>query len=235
VLNVGLLERWIGSFYGYGSWCSPYWFIGLEEGGVNNEQEFADRLNEWTKAGSPDLLDLRDFHKAIKKTKFFCGERPPFQPTWRPLMRTLFAAEGREMSDARLREYQAHRLGRFGGETTLLELSPIPAKGTNQRWFRDHELLARLDLEDLKRRRRNHLKQLIEQHKPRAVLTYGEMSAWQADLSLRTTGEAFRIGHYASSVIVASHFPGKNAPTNEHWDRIGRYIRSALGEGSLVE
>jgi hypothetical protein len=231
MLDSTLLRAWIANFYGYGRWTSPYWFIGLEEGGVNGEGEFADRLRAWSGSGSYPLVDLRDFHVAIRKLRFFSGGIP-LQPTWRPLMRVLFVAEGRDITTKALRFYQANRLGRFDEETTLLELSPLPAKGTEERWFRDHELLGKIELEALKHRRRDQLKELIKHHKPRAVVTYGDMTSWQESLSLGETSWAFRAGRYESSVIVASHPPGKNAPTNAHWDQIGKYIREALGEGS---
>jgi len=126
MLDSPLLRAWIANFYGYGRWKAPYWFIGLEEGGVNGESEFVDRLRTWRDAGAHPLLDLRDFHVAIRKLRFFSGGIP-LQPTWCPLMRVLFIAEGRDITTNALRFYQANQLGRFDGETTLLELSPLPA------------------------------------------------------------------------------------------------------------
>lgn len=225
MLDSALLEKWIATFYGYGSWSSPYWFIGLEEGGVNSEAEFAGRLRAWSDAGSPDLLDLRTFHEAIGVDHF--SGRPPLQRTWRPLMRTLFAAEGREISKEALRAYQANQLGSRNGETALLELSPLPAKSTAERWFRDHELLANVDVYALTRERRDRLTAMIEQHKPRAVVTYGDMKSWQKHFSLLDTGAPFQAGRYASSIVVASS-QLRGAPSNEHWDEIGKYIRNAL-------
>lgn len=65
MIDPALLERWTQHFFGYGSWAAPYWFIGLEEGRVDSEEQFQIRLDAWHSTGEPSLLDLHDFHQAI--------------------------------------------------------------------------------------------------------------------------------------------------------------------------
>ena len=45
MLNDEILEKYIQSFFGYGNLKSDYWFVSLEEGGNNSEEDIQKRLN----------------------------------------------------------------------------------------------------------------------------------------------------------------------------------------------
>ena len=45
MLNDEILEKYIQSFFGYGNLNSDYWFVSLEEGGNNSEEDIQKRLN----------------------------------------------------------------------------------------------------------------------------------------------------------------------------------------------
>src|SRR5438132_787469 len=134
MISPELVAAWTSKFYGYGCWSAPYWFIGLEEGGVDSLEAFRRRLSAWNDRGQPDLLDLHAFHRDIGLAQYASPDTP-FQATWRPLIRVLFAAKGMVASKEELRKYQGMELGRSSGETALLELSPLPAKTTKDPWF----------------------------------------------------------------------------------------------------
>lgn len=42
-----LLKTFMSRFYGYGSWSAKYWFIGMEEGGGDSEEEIERRMMTW--------------------------------------------------------------------------------------------------------------------------------------------------------------------------------------------
>lgn len=224
MIDQELLGRWMATFFGYGSWSARYWFIGLEEGGVDSQEEFESRIDAWHKAGEPDLLDLHDFHESIslpKQTK----PGAALHRTWRPLLRVLFHARNKPFDNEDLRSYQIERLGRLDGETALLELSPFPAAKTRNRWFqRDPpNPIKSVDLEALKNSRREKLASAIDEHQPIAVVCYGDAMVWRDYFGLRATDAKFFVGKQGGSLIIATP-QLRNAPANAHWDAIGRYI-----------
>jgi hypothetical protein len=62
------LQHWLDSFYGFGSWDAPVWFVGYEEGGGDLPEEVAEKFDYFynlTPAGSPLLCDLRDLYRHV--------------------------------------------------------------------------------------------------------------------------------------------------------------------------
>lgn len=229
MVDPELLKRWCSRFFGYGSWDAPYWFIGLEEGGVDSPEEFQTRLDAWHNGGEPSLLDLDLFHKAIGRSEHTEPDAK-LQPTWRPLLRALFRLKGlRNFDNDALRAYQIQWLGRVDGETALLELSPLPAAKTTNRWFqRDPgNPMRTIDVDLLKRLRRTGFTQLIDECEPKVVICYGDLRGWSQHFALMPM-HSFYAGTRGSTIVVASHPPGRHAPTNAHWDDIGDYIASRL-------
>ena len=226
MVDPELLAVWNWTFYGYGSWSAPYWFIGLEEGGVDSAEDFEKRVNAWDEMGQPDLLDLREFHLRIGHAEY-CQPDAKLQSTWRRLMRSLFVAKGNAPTDESLRRYQAFELGRHGSEILLLELSPLPARGVNDRWYLrdDSSSLDFIDVEELREARRDHIAEAIIQHKPRAVICYGEPRKWAAYLSLHVERDKIWTGRRGATLIVASP-QVRTVQANDHWDEIGRIIAS---------
>ena len=78
MLASGLLLDFLNRFYGYASWDAELWFVGMEEGGGNSEEESAKRLEAWDRAD--DLADIRDYHYESRGS---CG---------RPLSRSISAS-----------------------------------------------------------------------------------------------------------------------------------------------
>jgi hypothetical protein len=46
------------TFFGYGTWRAPFWFIGMEEGGVRSIRELAIRIDAWKERSGAALVDL---------------------------------------------------------------------------------------------------------------------------------------------------------------------------------
>ncbi len=177
MVDKALVDRYAGGFWGYGRWNFPYWFVGMEEGSDERPNELEIRLNAWNKRGAHTLEDLGDYHNAIGVERYFV-EGAELQTTWGQLIRTLLTAQGLPTSKRDLVAYQRNRLGRWEGETCLIELLPFPKKGLVQM-----SALATLGLNHLTTptkywnyftpKRIDYLRQRITEYEPRFVIFYG--------------------------------------------------------------
>ena len=70
--------------------------------------------------------------------------RAPLQPTWNGLMRILLSAKGEPATRAPFRPYQTERVGRYGGESCLVELFPLPSPSTSEWLYGEHSTLPEL-------------------------------------------------------------------------------------------
>lgn len=113
-------------FLGYGNPVGPFWFVGIEERCVGNPETL------WR-----ELLVRADHFERIEDLKR-AQEHPAFNSdfslaqrvtTWAIMSKIVLRMAGDpEWSDVqRARQYQAYHLGRFGGETFLADLLPLPA------------------------------------------------------------------------------------------------------------
>jgi hypothetical protein len=171
-------------FFGFGRWDAPYWFIGPEPGGSNNDI----RARVWKdQFGKGDLLDCKAFHdalvgamrekgidpKSIDKVKKLVREspKPALQPTWRRLI-LLLKANRDENYDLAIyqRDFWGHADAKTR-ETCVIELLGLPAKG----------LMKRNEEEDHKRERANRIRGKILENGPEFVVMYGrsEENYWK--------------------------------------------------------
>lgn len=108
------------NFEGYGRKKSPYWFLGMEEGGGSIEE-----LRVRARLFDP-VEDLCSAH-----TKLGWEDMRRHVPTWRVMSKLVMAMQDtpdwQETSSAL--EYQARKLGRADGDTFLTELMPLPCPG----------------------------------------------------------------------------------------------------------
>ncbi|MEA2238529.1 MAG: hypothetical protein QOC81_3253 [Thermoanaerobaculia bacterium] len=215
-------------FFGYGHLGAKYWFVGLEEGAMADLEEFERRLLAWDAAGRQCLVDIRQFHRQLGGRDWFSGPIP-LQRTWRPLIRTRYAAEGVPFDAAELKKYQSVDLASAQGDTALLELRPLPARKTTD-W-----IYGSLDLPELRTRehyeavttprRRDQIIKLIDTFQPRAVVTYGDAASWRQTLAANTSINAKAwAGRKQNTIVVCTHHP-EGARSNAHWDEIGQFIR----------
>jgi ribosomal protein L44E len=221
-VKVQAAETW----FGYGRWDAPYWFIGKEPGGADDLEQYAS----WLRLGGSELIDCRrhdlDCPSKREPGMWHGGERPPLQPTWRPLIAMVLAFEGAPVyDDAAVRRYQDERWGRTDGDTAVLELSAIAAPSLA------HEDAMRLmNVPERIATFRRHLAETP----PRFVVFYGlgmdpvhgvpYLEHW-SDIAQHalTIGEPVRVGQ---TVFVAERHPTAHGTTNEHWMDLGRRVRS---------
>ena len=138
MLNPSILNNYLESFFGYGRWSAPVWFIGIEEAGGKAKLEIEQRLAVWASRGHQELEDEPTFYPASGNNAWH-GERAITQATWKQLIRLLLLARGRCDDDNAVLDYQRTQLGLSTGETCLAELLPLPSPSTATwnygRWF----------------------------------------------------------------------------------------------------
>jgi hypothetical protein len=183
-LDTALLRPYADTFYGYGHYGAPFWFVGMEEGGGDVIERVHARLRAWDTRGGQELEDLKPFSRAFGEGRWFDGPRPRLQPTWSRLIRILLAAEGRDLSRESVRRYQAEQLGRSAGDTALLELLPLPSPSAGQWNYGDWSPLPQLVTRPLYRqyyssRRADYLRGKREERRPVAVLYYSLYPEYQ--------------------------------------------------------
>jgi hypothetical protein len=138
------------SWFGYGRWDAPFWFIGMEPGGDDGHASY----EAWHRLGASELIDCREHH--LWKRDVLGLEDPKWtrwhddapgrrtQPTWRRLIQLLLAYKGESTDLDTVYEYQKHQLGRLDGETAVVDLgalhAPSLAAEVDRQSFRDERI-----------------------------------------------------------------------------------------------
>ena len=214
------------SWFGYGRWDAPYWFVGKEPGGTDDPGQYAS----WDRLGRGELLDCRehdlDCPSARKPGMWHAGDRPPLQGTWRLLIAAVLAYEGLPTYDEEaVRRYQDLDWGRSAGKTAVLELSAVAARSVAQ-----PEAMRLMHLDD----RIQTFRARIAQHPPQFVVFYGAgtdpvhkvpyLNHWseiaQCELVI---DEPTIVG---TTLFVAEKHPLAHGTTTEHWLALGRRMRA---------
>jgi len=233
-----LLDEFIYNFYGYGNYNGPYWFIGMEEGGGNSFVEVAKRLNIWAGRGKRELEDVAEYHNEIGFSHLF-SEKPKIQQTWGKLIRILLSSNGSAPITEQVREYQKMSLGRLSGNTCLVELLPLPSPSTGHWLYAHHSQLPYLgDRERYKHTclmpRIAHLKQRINEHKPKAVIFYSfsYLAHWReiAEVDFLPASDGMYIGRRGPSLFIITKHPAAKGITNEYFHQIGKVIAIELSK-----
>lgn len=173
------IERIIG-FLGYGRSADSVWFIGIEEGLGNMDSD--DAVNNLkARATFDNVMDLYRAHLQLRErgAPIDFERKIPSTQVWKLMAKIMLAREGHEnwADKGEANEYIRIRLGRFGGDTFMTELSPIPAgHGADKRWIQMFEKKDP-DLADKLRKRKQKLKQLLKDSTPRLVICYGHRMA----------------------------------------------------------
>ena len=196
------------SFIGYGDLSAPIWFLGMEEAG-GGEENLRYRLR------FDSIEDLYLGHKKLGITKHHEDKRL-IQPTWRGMCVIMLALRGIDVNREEIRNYQSQHLGRFGDETFLLELMPIPKPNVSA-WGYEGFLPQFDDIDDYYKKilpqRIKIIKKLVDQFSPKVVIGYGK-SYWNNYQRL-FKGRKFNIDEpYMACagkpfVILAPHFTSR--------------------------
>lgn len=212
------------SWFGYGRWDAPFWFIGMEPGGNDEHASY----EAWLALGGTELIDCRAHH--LWKRDALGIEDPLWtrwhddgpgrrtQPTWRRLIQTLLGYKGLATDLDAVYKYQKYQLGALGGETAVVELGALHAPG----------LASDVDRSTFRDDRIRVLRARLDQYRPVFALCYGYgFSAQFERIAGRFDAEGF-VWHGATLCVLApgptSRFPSP-AARPQWWVDIGRRMR----------
>jgi hypothetical protein len=200
------LENMARDFYGYGRWDAPYWFIGLEQGGEDNDA----RAAAFAKQQSNGLCDCKDFHVEIGEERWH-RDYPALQRSWRRLMLLLSSFTGTSSDNDDLRNYQRDHWAMKHGDTCVIELCGLSAKNLSVTIDRKSFLDGRIAV----------IRRKIVENKPKLVTMYGygAQKHWEALVGRSLTrGEIFA---RESTVFVFAPHPTSHGPTDVTWKELG--------------
>jgi hypothetical protein len=147
------------SWFGYGRWDAPYWFVGMEPGGTDDHASH----EVWMQLGGTELIDCRAHCLGTNFSKWHGGDRPPTQPTWRRLIQLLLGYEGRPGDLDAVSVYQRDKWGALKGDTASVEVSALHAASLDILVDRDAYRDQRITI----------LKERLEANRPKFVVFYG--------------------------------------------------------------
>ena len=202
-----MLDKFIHTFYGYGRYDTPIWFLGMEEGGSSLEQ----RICVWNERGQRELDNAREFHLALGAGTEFFTKPTKLQKTWGRLIRLLLSTRGEPVTYEAVLECQRES---FYKEAALIELFPLPSPNTRvwpyEQWWPNRAAYRRA-LVDW---RLAHIQERIDQYNPQAVICYASSYKmwWQ-----RLRGTKVIITHHPASI--------RKGNTHEYFEQIGRELR----------
>ena len=208
------------SWFGYGRWDAPYWFIGMEPGGEDDIAWY----DTWLRLGGDELCDCREHHLGTNYPKWHGRDLPPTQPTWLRLIQLLLGYGGKQADklDA-IRVYQKDEWGSSNGETALLEVSAIRAKSlataVERNTFREQRIVT--------------LRNRLERYQPTFAVFYGfEYS----DIYEKIANARFDADGYALSgstlCVLLRHPTAQNNPkamkSGDWWAAKGQKMRRRI-------
>lgn len=215
------------NFIGYGELDADVWFLGMEEAG-GGEDNLRRRLS------FRQVEDCAEAHKLLKITNVHWGPRK-IQRTWRGMCCIMLATEGKQIDREAIRIYQVEKLGRFGGNTLLTELMPIPSPKIDHWGY--EQILPQFEsrndyFEKIKPIRIRLLQELIHVHKPPAIIAHGkkywnEYKSIFAELDF-ISHKSFEVAQTDQTIVVlTSQFAHRsmNGKFDELANIISGYIR----------
>ena len=159
-----LMDAMADSWFGYGCWKAPFWFIGPEQGGNPNDSNHCGDAKAWDGMNRKELLDCKDHHKMMGNLLWH-GERASIQFTWGAMIRILLALKGQEVTNQNVLSYQKNFWGSSAGETAVIELFGGRAKSMKikNKYRTTPSKLSRIE----------KIRDRFLEHQPRVVIFYG--------------------------------------------------------------
>jgi hypothetical protein len=239
MLNDQLLSAYIDTFYGYGTYAAPYWFVGMEEGGGGSLSAADGRITQWLNRGQNELEPLRD-DDSISTSPWF-RPNPKAQPTWKHLIRMALVAQGLSPSLEEIKAYQRDRLGRAHGETCLLELLPLPSPSTRDWYYSPYTSLPQLQSREIYMNhyapsRAEHLREQVSTHIPKPVVFYSvnhwyrrwwELIAGVPFKPETTSGGDILLGVTSATTFAIVKHPVSMGVTKRYYEDIGKLLVKA--------
>ena len=191
------------SWLGYGNWDAPYWFVGMEPGGTDDDASY----ETWAQLGGTELIDCREHHLASNCTKWHCGDRPPTQSTWRQLIQLVLSNEGKPYNIDAVRAYQRWKWGALKGDIASVWVSALHARN-----------LATEVSRGLHREQRvATIRERLAKYRPKFVVFYGTT---YVAIYESIAGHVFENGyawHDATLCVLVPHPTAGRPPRPDTW------------------
>ncbi len=211
-------------FIGFGSLSGSVWFLGMEEAG-GGEGNIRTRLQ------FEPVEDCALAQRELGNSTMHWGKRL-IQPTWRGMCVIMLRLAGQSPTREAIRSYQAEKLGRFGGDTLLTELMPIPKpKVVDWPYL---ELIPQFPSREayyqtVKPRRIDYLRRLVAEQQPPVVIAYGKgfWSSYKqvfADLRFSKEGQFEMASDGTTLVLLTDHFTARTM--NGKFDQVADLIKA---------
>jgi hypothetical protein len=235
-LAMSPIEEMARNCYGYGRWDAPYWFIGLEQGMDGSLDKYVEAFRD---RGREGLSDCQAFHEHMGVAKWHRKKpKAALQSTWKKLIRLLpaFLEQDAEATNKKevdeetekVRAYQVHKWGMDDGDTCVIELSGLPAKGLKAGVTLKGEHFTREQVSEILQERIASIRQRIKDNNPQLVVMYGlDGRTHFSDLAGRpteyplVTDETIELGSAITTLTYHPVFPG---PPNAHWTALGKKL-----------
>lgn len=213
------------TWFGYGRWDAPFWFVGMEPGGVDENATY----ETWLQLGGKELIDCPKHHLASNCSTWHSGKRPPTQATWRRLIQLLLSYKQQETNLDAVRIYQRDKWGTLSGETASLNLSSLHAKNLN----------TAVDRFSYQEERLSTLKMRLEENSPIFIVFYGKTYAakYEQIIGCKFDESGFA-WHKSTLCFLAPHPAGLQSypeANNEiWWVQRGENIRELIERGPKI-
>lgn len=229
-----LLKR-IETFWGYGNINSDYWFIGMEEGLGDDDDDFINRINN---TFDKQVVDAVDGMCGVKDAlKWFQGSIP-LQNTWKILIRIKLIIDGIEnVNVIDMKSYQKDKFARSTSDHCTLELMPLPSKSISKKdWFYDKYKIGILKdrdyyLEQVKPQRIKNLTVLLNKILPKVVIFYSfnYLEDWKKIIPGTINKIAENIYFFENEIkyFVIPH-PCMHGMSSSGWNKIGKIIKDKI-------
>jgi len=244
------LKYYIDNFYGYGSWESGFYYVGMEEGlGSGYPNLLVDnKVKTYAHQGlilgnssysKKDLIDNYGFQMTmmppnLREARFFrIDPTADPQPTWMPFI-NMHLSLNHIIRPAL--EYQAVEWGsiRAAVPHAVIELYPLPASGLNDwrydEWFPEpFEALGIRSKGDywkeLEHNRINHICKQIHKYKPKLVVLYGTSFETKYKKLIKcVTGEKLNDATYLDLNVPIGSGVGRAKYATKSWNKIQKTI-----------
>lgn len=214
------IQRMASTYYGYGCWEAPHWFLGPEEGMAAKENDdLSLRVEAWRHFGRQELNDCPKFHLHIGEKKFH-GEHAVLQATWSKLLLKLADFFWEADSDCMPARVPKIKWGCQPGETCVIELSGLAANNLNVTRDRDSFLDNRIV----------HIRDRMREHKPKFTVLYGKTTGCEKAWDVLTRGgkevqlKTFTFAKFrrcGPTIVAWTKHPVSFGSTNEVWSKLG--------------
>ena len=182
MITLELIQKRIKTFWGYGSFESPAWFVGMEEGFRATSDAVANEKMLERQFLLPTMDGMFDASRPIDRNICDLTNLSPFlpnakiQPTWKfPITLYLFLQSGRILNENEILDFQRSILADGGkNEVATVELMSLPSPGISSWLYSDIPGFEtrKSYFKTYRKSRVQGLKELVQKYSPRLVIFY---------------------------------------------------------------